>query len=213
MITEIMPKKDDPDYILIYGSTVNSMRKRIMFVAKLIEKNLLSSTPEIIILTGDRSFYEEESDEVLKNPSPYALNSDWIAPAVLPTNENELGTFLWNQLDLPAKMRELSVRFIKSPKKEKTTRATTQDTIEKWLTEVPPTLPVHCWVVSSNPYIPYQEKVTERTIKMFKHHALVTLEGIGPEILLTTPPQPINLGTLLDTLARILYEELALSKL
>ena len=74
MINTIEPKTSNPDYILIHGTDLQIMRQRLMFVANLIRANYLSSTPEIIFLSGDRPFSQTETEAALKDPAPYLPN-------------------------------------------------------------------------------------------------------------------------------------------
>ena len=130
-----------------------------------------------------------------------------MCPSDLPNNEKQLSEFLWAQLDLPEQMRGLTVHFINAEKKENTSQAQTEDAVKQWLMETPPALATHCWVVSSNPFIAYQKKVTHRGIKEVMPESTISVEGIGPEAPLRSFPQAIALGVLLDNLARTLYEE------
>lgn len=100
-ITSIYPKKNStPDIILIQGTTVSSMRERLMFLAKNIEKGIIHLKPEteIVFLVGERSLFSTETKEVLVNPSPYIKDPKWHIPKILPFDEREASKLIWDQL-------------------------------------------------------------------------------------------------------------------
>jgi len=214
-IEAIYPSEEPIDYILIMGSTVSSMRTRLMFLAQLFETGKIKakSNVPIVFLTGDRDLFESETAEVLLNPSPFPLNPEWRAPKTLPTNENQLGELIWNQLALPQSLRSHNPIFIKAPKRQDQKRASTDDTVRAWLDEYSVS-PGHCLIISENPFVNYQELVTRVVFQRVKPNIEgFTFQAVGPSNREADKDIDTNLGVLLDNLARTLYMQLELKKL
>ncbi len=91
-ISSVYPKKNlNPEIILIQGSTVQNMRERLMFLAKIIQKNVvhLKKETQIVFLVGERKLFGTETKEVLLNSEPYVQDPKWSFPEVLPKDERE----------------------------------------------------------------------------------------------------------------------------
>ena len=218
-ISAIYPKRPDPVYILIYGATVPTMRNRVMFLATLFESGALNpaTTAEIIFLVGERGLYASETPQVLRDPSPYPRCPGWQPPAELPHDEREAAALVWEQLDLPAVVREKPFRIIKSAKKPGATRAQTEDTVQAWLESSSnlsrePDLKIgHCLILSSNPFVYYQQRVTELSLKKLEQTSHFSCEVVGDKAPVL-PSKDVMIGILLDNLARTLYVEEELQK-
>lgn len=209
-IKAVYPLHRNPDYILIQGSTISELRKRIMFFASLVEKGkiVLSPKTKIVFLMGDRGLFASETREVLLNPAPFKQRKGWQPPDTLPTNELELGEFAWAQLDLPPFLQEKIPLFVKAPKKLNATRAQTEDCVRAFLEREKVAENASFLIISSNPYVYYQKRVTEL---MFKKAGFANkgfrFEAAGNGTNLKEGDKIITIGILMDNLARTLYTE------
>jgi hypothetical protein len=207
-IKKRLPTHTNPHYILIQGSSVQNMRERLMFVDEMARKGKLKyaplNPPKVVFISGERPLFPDETREVLLNPAPYKTRKSWTSPDQLPTCESELSEFIWNQLDLGEELRCLKPQFVNAEKKEGTSRATTEDGAKKWLQGLEEA-EEYCWVVSSNPYIEYQQYVMEWKAKQYLPHGQFIFEGIGQKASTDEHPLDVTIGILLDNLARTLY--------
>lgn len=207
-----MATEANPDFVLIMGATIQTMRGALDFLNKLVKKTKwIPGDQQIVFLTGDRPLFERETPEVLKDPSPHKVNPDWRAPDILPTNETDLGPFIWAQLDLTPDLRSATPLFIKSGKKQGASRANTADTVVAFLKGRVLNPHAKIWVVSSNPMIDYQVLVT-KTLFAKAGYKDLQIEGVGPSLYKTTQSADLALSVLLDTLARSIYQSLQLSR-
>ena len=208
-ISSIYPKNNmNPDIILIQGSTVQNMRERLMFLAKIIQKDVvhLKKETQIVFLAGERKLFPTETKEVLLNPEPYVLNLKWSSPKILPKDEREAAKLVWNQLELPLVLREKTPLFIEATKQQGETRAQTMDCIQLWLQHNIPQSQKKVLMVSNNPYVQYQMNVTELGILKAGLSDYFDVEGIGRSFDVNEDEDiDITIGILMDTLARVLY--------
>ncbi|MGL5719827.1 MAG: hypothetical protein ACRCYP_03420 [Alphaproteobacteria bacterium] len=208
------PSSPAPHYILIHGSTVSDMRTRILFLASLLEegKITLSAHTKLFFLLGDRELSSSEKLEFAA-PASVKLKKGWKLPEKLPENETDLGEFLWNQWLLPEALENLSPHFIKAPKKAEHTRAQTEDCVELFIKEASP-FPEEAvfLVISSNPFIEYQRKITELAFCRQGLEGFV-FDAAGDKAPLNSVSPTIAIGVLMDNLARTLYTEVQCSEL
>ena len=213
-IQAIAPVASNPDYILVMGSTVMNQRYRIKFLNDLVAAGKLNITDQtqIVFLVGDRPLFDSETLEAFMNPSPeYPIRQGWVAPKELPANELDIPEFLWDQMLLDPKLRTAKAIFIRAPKREGTTRSDTSDTVVGWIDQhhVKPGL---CLIISSNPHILRQKLVVE-TLFNKKGFQGFRFDAAGPAYPLNKNDLDGDLGQLLDTLARTLYQEITLRRL
>jgi hypothetical protein len=206
-INPIYPKKKTHDYIVIQGATVPTMRHRLMFLVKLIEDNKiqLSAKTRIIFLVGERSLYASETSKVLLDPFPYEKDPTWQKPAHLPKDERDAAKFIWSQLKLPPALRDLNPHFTDTQKAPGSSRAQTRDCIQTWLKT--DHVKGNILMVSSNPYINYQEGVVKLAIKKAGLENEIQVDSVGPEMRIENENIDIVLGVALDTLARTIFIE------
>jgi hypothetical protein len=206
-IDTVYPENKNPDYILIQGSTVPNMRERIMFLAELVTQGHINLLPdaEIIFLAGERTLFDTETPHVLTHTEPFQMREGWQPPRNLPGDEREAAKMVWEQLDLPSQLRSKQPLFVEAHKKQGSKRAQTEDCVRAWV-ENPRTRPGSCIVVSSNPFVNYQTRVTTMILKQLKHEGF-KLEGVGSPASVDKYPQDIAIGILMDNLARTLYTE------
>lgn len=166
-VDDVDPKENHYRYILLNGSTVQSMRHRIKALIHFVESKKLLITPEteIIFLTGERDLFKEENEKQLMVSKPLKLNPQWEKPSKLPLTEDQAAEWIWNQADLPQSLRKCKITFVRAKKKEVvdpntnktvTKRPTTYDTIQTWVVTYSPE-PGNCLSVSDQPYVYYQQ--------------------------------------------------------
>ncbi len=206
------PKVKNPKYILVNGSTIQRMQKRVWFLAELVNthKITITSETEIFFLTGDRDLYpEENSFEMQFGLSKYPQNKAWQAPKSLAQTEYQAAKNVWWQLDLPQSLRKLKITFINAEKRinfdQKTGKKTfyrpnTMDTLIYWINAYH-LHPGHCISISNQPFVKYQELVVQRGLQQEKRQGF-TVEGVGGAEL----NKDYLLAIYLDNIARSLYE-------
>jgi hypothetical protein len=209
-IDPVYPLTTEPNYVLIQGSTISDLRERIMFLASLVNKKKIALLPEtkIVFLLGDRDLFKSETKEILLNPAPFKQSEDWTVPKTLPRNELDLGEFAWKQLDLPPVLKGKSPLFVKAPKKPGAPRAQTEDCVRKFLEQQD--IPVHSrfMIISGNPFIYYQKRVTELVFKKLGYaNKGFVFEAVGNAPDVNKFDKCITIGILMDNLARTLYTE------
>lgn len=204
-VDPVLPQQKEFDYVLINGSTVPNMRTRIMFLASAVQEGTirLKPTTQIVFLEGERPLFKTETPEVLTNPAPYPKRLGWKAPAILPTDERDAAVMVWDQLDLPTELRNHTPVFVHAEKKPNAQRAETEDCVQKWAKKFSPQ-PGTALVVSSNPFVYYQLLVTE---VLFAKAGLgnMKLDAIGSESSYQAESLDVELGLMLDNLARTFY--------
>ncbi len=211
VLKEVLPTIESPDYILIMGSTIPSMRSRIMFLDRLVREGKLHLHPKtkLVFLTGDRPLFKSETKEILLNPAPFPRRSHWKAPEKLPDNERDLSPFLWGQLALSPQLLHITPLHVKALKKKNTKRATTADTVEAFVHDYNPQSG-SVLVISENPFIMYQCLVS-KTLFLTKGLTGFAFEGAGIFKPYHDLDQDVRLGVLLDNLARTLYQRIKLA--
>lgn len=219
--TLIKPLHQTYDYILVHGSTVPNMRKRIQQLADFIDQGLLkiTSSTQIVFLTGERDLFETETHEVLLSCAPLTQNPKWVCPEVFPATEDAAAEWIWNQCLLPKPLRMASIRFMHTPKtitldpktnKSVHHRPTTMTTTQMWIDTCHPK-PGRCLSISSQPYIYFQEATVIQLLKkkgLIKEGFTIEGAGVGFEHVSTD-----DISILLDNLARTIHTELHTSKL
>ncbi len=206
-IDSVYPVHQTYDYIAIQGATVPTMRHRLMFLVHLIEndKIKIKANTKIIFLVGERALYQSETSEVLLNPSPYEKDPKWQPPQTLPPDERQAARMIWAQLKLPKALRNTQPYFTNTSKQAGTSRAQTQDCIQDWLK-------THhaegrILMISSNPYISYQEGVVNLAVAEAGFAEKVQVDPAGPGMSIDNQDLDIVLGLALDTLARTISIE------
>lgn len=215
MVDEITPSKKYYDYVIICGGTASRMRARLAALKKAWESGVRFGT--LVSHTSDRPRLLDpnagETDDILLNliGDDIPTRSGWNAPEKMPKTEDEMFEFIFDQVDIPQEVREISRIKVVAPMKpdkkgELTVRATTADCINLFIQEMDEKLLEKggsCLVVSSNPYVGYQATV-------FKNHMpeQFLLEAVGPKV----SSEDILIPVYLDTVARCLYEELMIEK-
>jgi hypothetical protein len=204
-IDPIYPIHKNPNYICIQGSTVSSMRERLMFLSQLVDEKKINISPttRVVFLTGERALFKTETTTVLLNPAPFAIDPSWKAPEILPDDEAEAAKFIWAQLKIAAPLRALQPLFVDAKKRSGNARAQTEDSTQAWLTSN--NVRGIVTMVSSNPFVGYQLEVMKLAIKKVGLENEIQVEGMGSAATIEGQEIDISLGILLDNLARTIY--------
>jgi hypothetical protein len=181
----------------------------MFFASLVVEKGvMLSPKIRIVFLMGDRSLFDVETPELLLNPMPFKVREGWLPPKTLPTNEMDLGEFTWGQLELPSELRDLNPLFVKAQKKPTAARAQTEDCVKEFIAMQDVPEGATFLIISENPYIYYQKKVTELMFKKLGYVGKnLRFEAVGRGMSIKSNDQFIIIGLLMDNLARTLYTE------
>ena len=205
-IREVKPQGGYYDIIVIHGSLVDIMRKRVMALAHAIEHGAvrLDENTRVVMLDGERALSAKEI-KALHDPAPYPVRQGWVMPAVVPTDERGAAELVMDQLDLPASLRAISISFAHAPKPTGAERTNTRDVVMHWAakTHVPWQ---RCLVVSDNPFIERQ-RLTTAAVLVGAGHPNVMVDAMGPAAPLQSVPQWVAIGVLLDNFARTLFEQ------
>jgi hypothetical protein len=205
LLQEVQAEQKDYRYGILLGATVTNVRKRLVFLIE--EWNRGVRVDELVILAGQRILDPDiESAAVLydRKNDIVPIKQSWQEPEVLPKTETEMMRMVFEQAELPEGLAKIPCTIIDAPMQKtidgSIRRPTTGDTVNTWLEKKPN--PDSCLVVSCQPYVTYQDSVM-RTLMP----ASFSLETIGARV-----SEGENLATLLDTVARILYQEYQLVK-
>lgn len=118
----------------------------------------------------------------------------------LPTNESEMAEFVYNIADMPQEMETMQISFVSIPMKPKQdgtfARPTTGDTVIGWINNNPK--PGSCIAFSNQPYVAYQHAVLQTFLP-----SDFVLETVGCK----ANYEKLKASVLLDTVARVLYQE------
>lgn len=200
LMQDVRAEEKDYRYGILLGATVTNVRKRLAFLIE--EWNRGVHVDELVILAGQRSLdLEFESLVVLydRKNSILPIKQSWSEPQDKPKTETEMIHMVLEQALLPEGLAKIPRTFIDASMQKNVDgsmrRPTTGDTVNAWLAQNP--APGNCLVVSCQPYVTYQDSVM-RTLMP----ALFTIETVGAQAI-----EPESLATLLDTVARILYQE------
>jgi hypothetical protein len=189
-VGNIYPKRKHYRYILLNGSTVQSMRERLKTLVDLINarKLLITPTTEIVFLTGERALFSEEDSKQLMDPSPLKVDPQWKMPSSFPKTEEQAARWIWSQTLLPCSLRDAKITFVKAKNKSEKDpvtneviikRPNTMDTVQTWI-QSGKIEPGTCLSISSQPYV-YRQKAT--TMGAFKKAGLLkkgfSVEGVG----------------------------------
>lgn len=169
------------DYGIVHGATLDRSQSRMLFLIELHNQGIRFDS--IVVLSGKRLLTADEQKRL-----NYAAE-----------NEYEMVKIVWNQLDIPERLKQIPITFVDSPMIEKDgviTRPTTGTTIKTWLESNPK--PGSALTISNQPFCEYQDSVTRTYLpRSFQ------IETVGP----AADQDEIRISVLLDNLARWLYQE------
>ena len=206
LIQEIKPSKKHYNHVVVLGSTVTSIRNRLSYLINLWDNDVRFDS--INILAGQRPLDETiESPEALLHNSCPTLNfkKNWQFSGQLPTTETEMIKLVFDQTDLPTEWNTITINFVDTPMQETDNgtlrRPNTHDTILEWIKLYNP-YDGSILALSNQPYIGYQDSVLRNFLpKEF------TVETVGSNCINNQ-----NISTILDSLARWIYNEYQMYK-
>lgn len=183
--SEVLPSDTNYDYALVLGASFSSVQERVHYLVKLWHKGVRFQ--KLIFLTGERPLDPKvEPDNIFMEAS------------IVPKTETQMMQYVHDYFEIPEEMKQLPFELVSVPFDTKAgKRPSTADTIRAWMDRFP--FPGKCLFVSNQPYCIYQGLVIKGLIpKNF------VFETVGP------PPtmEDMTGSTLLDTVARSLYQEL-----
>lgn len=188
-------------YSILLGATVSSVRNRLAFLMSEWERGVRFN--EIIILAGQRILDSEKESEITlydRANKILPIKQSWQQPEKKPATETEMIKMLFEQVQFSDDLGKIPRTFIDAHSQKNSDgsvrRPTTSDTVKAWLAQNP--VPGSCLVISCQPYVTYQDSVMKTLMP-----ASFLTDTIGAEV-----DTSESLATLLDTVARILYQEL-----
>jgi hypothetical protein len=199
-VDKIFPSKKNYDYCLLLGGDYQTFISRLEYLIDRWEKGVRFNT---LIFVGEYRLIDfEREKKLLLNNSNKQIKEK--AHQKLPQTEIDMMKFVYENRDIPLQMRELKTLFISSPisgapaivKNNVIQSSNIYDAILTWFNTQRPS-PGSCLVVSSQPYVGYQESIVRSVLRNY-----FEVEAIGDGALSDT-----KVSVYLDNLARWLYQE------
>lgn len=193
MCGEIKPKLQEYDYVLILGGLFGRMTARLQHTIDLFKQGVRFKK---IVLLGSARPAVATQGETLQKYLEWSGQSE--LEGVEPQTEADMLKFIYQYSAMPDQMRQLPMQVIDVPmlgQEGALRRPTTGDTITWWLQTDPQ--PGTCLFVSSQPYVGYQDSVVKTDMP-----ADFSVDTVG-----LACDSSKNIGILLDTVARWLYQE------
>jgi hypothetical protein len=161
-VDAVLPNDKDYQGAILHGSLLSRVCLRLHYLVEQWKQGIRFS--DLYFLSGERPLEpEQENEQTLTNDegSPLKIKKEWILSKI-PKTECEMIQLVWEQSEIPQKMREIPVHFINAPMKNNPKtgnwlRPNTNDTVEAWL-QTHPT--VGCYLAVTNaPYMMRQDLV------------------------------------------------------
>jgi len=192
-IQEVKPQQKSYTYLLLLGALFSTVAARMEYAVDLWKSGVRFE--KIVLLGGARPMTSEQGENLEKF-------LEWSGKSYLdyePKTETDLLRFVIENIAMPDEMKALPVTVVDVPMLQKPDgsmrRPTTGDTIEWWLKTNPE--PGTCLAISNQPYVIYQDAVLKTLLP-----AQFPVDTVGDKA-----QEDKELGILLDTLARVLYQE------
>ncbi len=192
MVKEIKPIHRDYEYIILFGGTLEGVRTRVAFLAKLWHRGIRFK--KIIVLTGQRFLdpvIESEAELTNTRNLILAIKTNWQLKTH-PKTETDMIRMVFEQSIIPATWQSVPIEFIDTPMQKKEgwfVRPNTIDTINQWLTTHP--LPGSLLAISEQPSIGYQDALLRRFLP-----PSFTIETVGPAASTSRMKPEILIGTI-----------------
>lgn len=169
---EVKPINLYYDCLVIMGTAAPRMKIRLNTLLKAWESGCRWS--KIIMLGSDRSLSDSEPDKEIM---------DKVAAKNYEPTEFGMMQYLYNEVykdKLPSELKKIKVLWVNTLRPAHKARADTDDTIIKWLQEDKVSNGSNILVVSSQPFIGYQDKVVKYVFA--KTGVKANIETIGDKI-------------------------------
>lgn len=175
----IKPVKKHYDYAVILGATVPAVRNRLNYLFKLCNEGV--RVDKVVFLGADTELTTgvEFNRLMDRTDSSYPFLENWSLKGSNPKTEIEMMEAIWSQTNLPSALKGTPTQFVATPAilnaDGALRRADTSATLRQWMKEEPE-LSGECLVLSSQPYVGYQDTV----VRTHLPHSLY-IETVGPE--------------------------------
>jgi hypothetical protein len=193
MYDEVKPTKHHYTYLLMLGALFKTMDQRFAYAIELYKSGIRFDN--IVLLAGKRPCFLDHGENIetfLKYSKLQALDK-------APQTEADILQFIYDHANMPDQMRQIPVQVIAVPMQTtasgKLTRPTTADTFAAWMQTNP--TPGNCLAISNQPYVGYQHTMIKTLLP-----SDFSIETAG-----AASSQNEEIAVILDTLARILYQE------
>lgn len=193
MCKAIMPLYQEYDYVCILGALFGRIKTRLQYAIELYNQGIRFK--KLVFLSGARPVVPEQGENMQNYMQSLSLET---IDDVEPLTEAEIMKFIYKYISMPDDMRQLPVQFVDTPMVQTgmgTRRPATDDIINEWLATNP--MPGRCLFVSNQPYVGFQDAV----IKTYMPSTFI-IDTVGCECVST-----LNIGIILDNVARWLYQE------
>ena len=191
----LIPKYQEYDYAIILGALFGRITLRLQYAIDLWQQGIRFK--RLVFLGGARPVVESQGENKQKFMEFFGLDS--LDDEAVPKTEAEIMKFVYQYTAMPEEMRSLPVTFINASMVQQDDgslkRPTTDDIIADWLQTKPSV--GKCLFFSNQPYVGFQHAV----VKTYMPRSF-QVETIGTEANPT-----LNVGVVLDNVARWLYQE------
>lgn len=188
-VDKILPSKERYDYCLLIGGVYPIFNARLKYLADMWKRGVRFKT--LIFVAEDRLIdFEKEKKQLLDSPNKQIKAK---ASQRLPQTEIDMMKFVFENSDLSKELKEVKTIFLSSPGYIKNHRFF--DALAIWTIEKRP-IPGPCLVVSSQPFVGFDESCIRSTLPHFE------IEAIGD-----ASPSDTKISIYLETLAKWLYNE------
>lgn len=195
LIQKVSPQQQQYDYVILLGCTLSTFHQRLDHLVELFQQGIRFNT--IIVLAGQRQLDPKiESVSLMKNPSHAGLplKKNWQLTKI-PKTEADMVRMVFNQTELPLEITQLPIIFIDAPQTSSNLpkHPPTGNALIRWMNMHPQ--PGSCLVISSQPYVGYQDAV----VRTYIHNDFI-IDTVGRA---TTEK---DIDKFLTTLARWVYQ-------
>lgn len=193
MVKALVPQYQEYDYVFILGALFGRIKTRLDYAIELFQQGIRFK--KLVFLGGARPVVPKQGE----NLENYAkvLGLDQINDDE-PQTEAEIMKLVYNYAQMPEGMKDIPVEFIDVPMVTTDSgvrRPATEDIINGWLAGNQPS--GRCLFISNQPYVGFQDAV----VKTYMPDTFTT-ETVGSAAL-----PSLNIGIILDNVARWLYQE------
>lgn len=161
-VEAVLPKDQEYQGAILHGSLLAGVRLRLHYLVEQWKQGIKFS--ELYFLSGERPLEPElENEQIFINDkgSPLKIKKEWVLSKI-PKTECEMIQLVWDQSEIPQKMREIPIHFINAPMKKdpatgKWIRPNTNDSVKAWLKTHP--ADGYYLAITNAPYIMRQDLV------------------------------------------------------
>ena len=194
-VDRILPSKKNYHYCLLLGGQYQTFVSRLEYLIDKWEKGVRFKS---LVFLGEKRVldFEREKKFILNHPNKQLRMK---AAQRMPQTEMEMMKFIYDNIEIPREMRTLKTVFIDGAmhvSNNENSFPDIYDSVISWLNMEKP-MTGACLVVSSQPYVGFQESVVRSALSNN-----FEVEAVGME---ASPDTRMSLY--LDTLARWFYQE------